>query len=433
MRMDFAVVGGGIAGLAIAELLQRSGASVLLLEKNPRLCAEASAEQQGWFHTGALYTALPNQFYFRAMVGNLDDLVDYYSGFSGMNLRVDKHLSTTTRDGWFENRTNFYAYVNCRGVRWKWKLPWAVALYRAKRRMSWYENLDASRSISRQLGIQTKPTRFVVHGAQLGVHLDHVAFVLKSRDRGMDTTRIAPDLLGSFLGHGGTIRTGFRVIGVERGSLTGHEGAEARLTRIQARHIIVAAGKASQEFDATMRVFASPLLVVSPALRDVNFVYMTPHVRHTLNHLYHRHDGVEYSVIGNAVYYDASAGVDRYRDAAWAHMLGMARRIFGEVDERRAALYFGYKTEVTSSSFIRNYLYHILDRDGYTLVLPGKYSLCFSLAVNVCRHFGIEPVEGVRSDKTDATAFIEEPRHLQIAKQLAMSGPVPAAQAAEVR
>src|SRR5689334_3994809 len=148
---DFAVVGGGIAGLAIAELLQRSGVSVGLFEKNHALCGEASAEQQGWFHTGALYAALPENFFCRTMVGNLDDLIDYYSGFPNMNLRIDKHISSTSQQGWFSNRTNFYAYTSLRGVQWHWKLPWAIALYRAKRRMSWFETLDASRSLSHQL------------------------------------------------------------------------------------------------------------------------------------------------------------------------------------------------------------------------------------------------------------------------------------------
>jgi phytoene dehydrogenase-like protein len=117
---DFAVVGGGIAGLAIAELLQRSGVSVGLFEKNQTLCGEASAEQQGWFHTGALYAALPENFFCRTMVGNLDDLVDYYSGFPNMNLRIDKHISSVSQHGWFSNRTNFYAYSALRGVQWHW-------------------------------------------------------------------------------------------------------------------------------------------------------------------------------------------------------------------------------------------------------------------------------------------------------------------------
>ncbi len=420
MRLDFAVVGGGIAGLAIAELLQRSGASTLLVEKNGRLCGEASAEQQGWFHTGALYAAMPNQFFLRAMVGNLDDLVDYYSEFPGMNLRLEKHLSTTVRDGWFSNRTNFYAYASVRGVTWSWKLPWTVALNRAKQRMSWYESLDASRSVSRQLGIRTKPTKFVMHASHLGVNLDHVAFVLKSRDRGLNAPWIISDFTRSFLANGGQVRLRTKVVGVEPRAVMVEEGGRGLRTRIAARHIILAAGKESRGFDQSIRVFASPILVVSPALTDVNFVHMTPHMPRTLNHLFHRTDGLEYSVVGNATYFDARQSVEQYRDQAWTHMTGMARRLFSEFDDRRAGLYFGYKTEVTSSSSMRNYLYHILDREGYTLVLPGKFSLCFSLAVNVCRHFGIEPVEQIRLAPPESVlGLIEEPRHLRIAREIA--------------
>ncbi len=420
MRVDFAVVGGGIAGLAIAELLQRSGASTLLVEKNGRLCGEASAEQQGWFHTGALYAALPNPFFLRTMVGNLDDLVDYYSEFPGMNLRVEKHLSTTVRDGWFSNRTNFYAYTNLRGVSWSWKLPWTVALNRAKHRMSWYESLDASRSVSRQLGVRTKPTKFVMHASHLGVNLEHVAFVLKSRDRGLNAPWIISDLTRSLLASGGQLRLRTKVVGVEPGALLLEEGERGVRDRITARHIILAAGKECRDFDQSIRIFASPILVVQPALTDVNFVHMTPHMPRTLNHMFHRTDGLEYSVLGNATYFAAGQGIEPYRDQAWTHMTGMARRLFSGFDERRAGLYFGYKTEVTSSSNIRNYLYHILDRDGYTLALPGKFTLCFSLAVNVCRHFGIEPVERVRlAPIENVLGLIEEPRHLRIAREIA--------------
>ena len=53
-KYDYVIVGGGIAGLASAELLSRSGHSVLLLEKGPKLCQEASASHHGWFHFGSL-------------------------------------------------------------------------------------------------------------------------------------------------------------------------------------------------------------------------------------------------------------------------------------------------------------------------------------------------------------------------------------------
>lgn len=414
---DFAVIGAGIAGLSIAELLQRSGASVVLLEKESRLCSGASAEQQGWFHTGALYAALPDNFFCRTLVGNLDDLSDYYGGFPNMNLRVEKHVSAKSRDGWFGNRTNFYVYESCRTVGWKWKLPWVVALSRAKRRMSWFENLDMSRSLSRQVEAVTKPTRFVVHTARLGMDLGSPAFILKSRDRVMDSRLIAQDLSRSFLASGGRLLTQVDVTGIERGSVQGTSSGHPM--EVRARHIIVTTGKATSRFDPAIRVFLSPLLVVVPAITDISFVRMSPHMQRTINHLCHRTNGLDYSVLGNAAYYPASEGDEQTLKAAAAHMMGIATALLRDLGERHTGVYFGYKTEVASSSSKRNYLYHILDRDSYTLALPGKFTLCFSLAVNVCRHFGIDPVERVRLTPQDVSSLIAEPLHYQLAKQLA--------------
>lgn len=418
---DFVVVGGGIAGLAIAEMLQRSGASVLLLEKNKTLCGGASSEQQGWFHTGALYAALPQNSFFRALVGNLDDLVDYYSGFTNMNLRIDKHISTTEGEGWFSNRTNFYAYTNWKGVDWRWKIPWAIALNRARRRMSWFEYLDSSRSLSRQMGIGAKPTRYVVHGSSLKVNLENVAFVLKSRDRVMNTKLIAEDLLKSFLASGGVVQTQTSVLSVEEGNVISTSAGKNGRATCNARHIILATGKGTDEFDTNVRVVASPLLVVFPALSDMNFVKMSPRMDDTINHIFHRFDDLQYSLIGNAVYYDLANYPADFADHARAQMLELTKKMFRGLDDRPNDLYFGYKTEVTTSSSLRNYLYHIIERPNYTLALPGKFSLCFSLAVNVCRHFGIEPIERVKmAEGATVSRLVEEPLHYTIAKKLSL-------------
>ena len=319
-RRDFAVAGGGIAGLAISELLQRSGASVVLIEKNKTLCSEASGEQQGWFHTGALYTALPDQFFFRAMVGNLDDLIDYYRGFPSMNLRVDKHVSSASSEGWFSNRTNFYAYTSCKGVSWKWKIPWFFALQRAKRRMSWFETLDASRSLSRQMNKVSKPLNFVLHTPPLGVKLNEVAFVLKSRDRAMNTRLIIEDLLRSFLGHGGLIKTETKVRSIDEGCVTADATSAEGPVKIRARHIILTTGKGSTVFSPNIRAVMSPLLVVCPALVDINFIKMSPDMKDTINHIYHRFNGLDYSLIGNAAYHDpedcTGRGENRF-DVIW--------------------------------------------------------------------------------------------------------------------
>jgi glycine/D-amino acid oxidase-like deaminating enzyme len=418
-RSDFLVLGGGIAGLAIAELLQRSGASVVLLEKNETLCSEASAEQQGWFHTGALYTALPGNFFCRTLVGNLDDLIDYYSVFPNMNLRVDKHIYTADREGWFSNRTNFYMYADRKSVGWQWKLPWIIALHRAKRRMSWFEMLDASRSLSHQMGFGSKPIRSVVHASPIDVNLPTSAFTLKSRDRAMNTRLIATDLLRSYLSCGGVVKTNVIAKSVDHNQVTATNNAGEAET-FQARHIILAAGKNCHLFSDEIKVFTSPLLVVSPALTDINFVNMSPHVEQTINHIYHQYDGIDYSVIGNASYHDAQTATPEFMRRATSKLFALAKKLFPGLEQAPAAVFYGYKTELTRSSSIRNYLYHIRDYENYTLALPGKFSLCFSLAANVCRHFGIEPVSCTRMlQDIVVEQLIELPRHFQIARQLA--------------
>lgn len=59
-KYDWVIAGGGISGIAIAELLCRDGMSVLLLEKNRQLVSETSKVFHEWMHSGALYSLVPD-------------------------------------------------------------------------------------------------------------------------------------------------------------------------------------------------------------------------------------------------------------------------------------------------------------------------------------------------------------------------------------
>ena len=103
---DYAVVGGGIAGLAAAEMLARNGHAVVLFEKNEQLCQEASASQHGWFHFGSLYCMFPQPQFLRTLLGGVEDLIDHYSTAPGMNMRVGNagNLYFDERPGgWFRD------------------------------------------------------------------------------------------------------------------------------------------------------------------------------------------------------------------------------------------------------------------------------------------------------------------------------------------
>ena len=109
---DWIVVGGGIAGVSIAEILCRQGKSVLLLEKNEKIAAETSKVFHEWLHSGALYSLVPDKLQtMRYLLGATDDLLEYYSGFERMNLYPSEAgVSITGNNGWFCNNYVQYRY-----------------------------------------------------------------------------------------------------------------------------------------------------------------------------------------------------------------------------------------------------------------------------------------------------------------------------------
>lgn len=84
VKYDVAVVGAGIAGVAIAERLSREAArqdvplSIVVVEKNAELGAESSAGLEGWLHTGFLYAKSENLTTFNHCINSLIDMVNFY-------------------------------------------------------------------------------------------------------------------------------------------------------------------------------------------------------------------------------------------------------------------------------------------------------------------------------------------------------------------
>ena len=88
-KYEWAIIGGGIAGISIAEILTREGHSCVLIEKNKDLASETSREFHEWLHTGALYTLIPDRLVtIKFILGAIDDLLEYYSSYDSMNLKA---------------------------------------------------------------------------------------------------------------------------------------------------------------------------------------------------------------------------------------------------------------------------------------------------------------------------------------------------------
>ena len=101
---DWIVVGGGISGISVAEILCREDKSVLLIEKNELLASETSKQFHEWMHTGALYTlASDNLLTLRFLLGAVDDLLYFYKSFPRMNLVGSENGLAASDYGWFNN------------------------------------------------------------------------------------------------------------------------------------------------------------------------------------------------------------------------------------------------------------------------------------------------------------------------------------------
>jgi L-2-hydroxyglutarate oxidase LhgO len=112
MIYDWVIVGGGVAGISLSEVLTRRGCKILLIEKNNLLASETTKEFHEWMHTGALYTLLPDRNQTtKYLIGAIDDMFLYYSQFNNMNLiptnkglGFEKNINTWFKDDYISFR-----------------------------------------------------------------------------------------------------------------------------------------------------------------------------------------------------------------------------------------------------------------------------------------------------------------------------------------
>ncbi|MEO0631798.1 MAG: FAD-dependent oxidoreductase, partial [Planctomycetota bacterium] len=102
---DLIVVGGGIAGVASAELIARTAAArgrlarIVVLEAGPGIGCGASGSLQGWFHTGALYSTFDEDVSSNACVRSRRILDEQYGPASNFGLvrNVDRWFTDAVR------------------------------------------------------------------------------------------------------------------------------------------------------------------------------------------------------------------------------------------------------------------------------------------------------------------------------------------------
>lgn len=409
MKFDYVIIGAGIAGITTAELLQRLGAKVFLLEKEREMAILSSGRQHGWFHTGSLYSASPDPTVQQACIDNLRVLTQYYNEFPGMNIELNAgHFEVKKRDSskdWF--RTDELEYYMLHPESAPDPAQQSNTARRFTHRHKCFDSTDwstESTAIDNQDDVNTPlEDGKLINNAHISLGSEKYITV-KSFDRPMHANRIISDLLSSYEKNGGIVQTECEI-----NTFLSKEGTHhITLTNGQniiAKNVIFATGKAMLECLGNtvsslqtvvtpseafkVNVVASAVVVVTPAVYHHSFVVMHPDRNVQINHICHNDlFGNRYSVIADSNYTDDPS----HHLAIQETLLKRSRQVFKELNEHHfhekvVTTYVCYKAEDASKTS-RNQHFSIFNISPTVCgILPGKFSLAFSLALAVKNRF----------------------------------------------
>ena len=371
-RYEWGIIGGGIAGIVLAEILTREGHRVVLIEKNDKLAAETTRDFHEWIHTGALYTLVPDRLLtLRFILGAIDDLLEFYSCFERMNLQPGSAgLKLSDRkDGWFDsNYIHFHYRVQGR----KWSFPWLLGVARSMFLIDRIAEHDWLRRRAGELNPFTfKNLPIVMSNVRKLVHHKAKFYELQTPDFTTRSRNLLRDLVTTAIRNGLTVSLGNKILNMDvKGPQKQIVGESESFT---VDNVAICAGGAVKNFvEARVKTSYAPIAVVEKVNANAtSFVQLDYFSKNCINMLTKGNGigligGISLSNIGQC---------EDYLD----FLIRQHKLLNPDLTVR--ARYVGLKNEVTFAKQPRNYLYHIVPwTEGVWSIIPGKFTLGFSLA-----------------------------------------------------
>ena len=371
---DWIVVGGGVAGISLSEILTREGHSVALIEKKDKLASATTREFHEWFHTGSLYTLLKDDMKtLKYILGSLDDLLEFYSSFPKMNLRpTDKGLKITDDDkGWFSpNYINFKYRLKSR----KLILPWLFAIARS---IALIDGIRKHDWLRRRAGIlESVTTEYyfsilknllkIVASSNKFYKIETTDFTTNSRD-------LLKDMIATAEKNGLEIFTKNELLEIKNSN--NNIIANCSNDNFQAKNMVVCLGDEIEKFsDLKINKSYAPIAVVKNIKADTkSFVELDCFKKNCINIIT---KGKSFGLIGG-ISLSKKVEVQKYFD----FMINEHKKLNPGIEILEK--YIGVKNEIFQKKENRNYLFHINPSRKYKnvwSVIPGKFTLVFSMA-----------------------------------------------------
>ena len=371
---DWIIVGGGIAGISLSEILTREGHSVALIEKKNKLASVTTREFHEWFHTGSLYTLLKDDMKtLKYVLGSLDDLLEFYSSFPKMNLKpTEQGLKITDDDkGWFSpNYINFKYRLKNR----KLILPW---LYAIARSIALIDGIRKHDWLRRRAGILESVTAkyyLPIIKNLIKILMDNGKFChVETTDFTTNSRNLLKDMIAAAEGNGLEIFTNNELLKIENSN--DNVIANCSNGNFQAKNMAVCLGGEIEKFsDLKINKSYAPIGVVKNINADAkSFVELDCFKKNCINIIT---KGKSFGLIGG-ISLPKKDEVKKYFDFVVEEHKKLSPDI--KILEK----YVSIKNEISQKKENRNYLFHINLSKKYKnvwSVIPGKFTLAFSMA-----------------------------------------------------
>ena len=371
---DWIIVGGGIAGISLSEILTREGHSVALIEKKNKLASVTTREFHEWFHTGSLYTLLKDDMKtLKYVLGSLDDLLEFYSSFPKMNLKpTEQGLKITDDDkGWFNsNYINFKYRLKNR----KLILPW---LYAIARSIALIDGIRKHDWLRRRAGILESVTAkyyLPIIKNLIKILMDNGKFChVETTDFTTNSRNLLKDMIAAAEGNGLEIFTNNELLKIENSN--DNVIANCSNGNFQAKNMAVCLGGEIEKFsDLKINKSYAPIGVVKNINADAkSFVELDCFKKNCINIIT---KGKSFGLIGG-ISLPKRDEVKKYFD----FVVEEHKKL--NPDIKILEKYVSVKNEISQKKENRNYLFHINLSKNYKnvwSVIPGKFTLAFSMA-----------------------------------------------------
>ncbi len=404
---DYVIVGGGISGISVAEILSRDqNLSILLLEKNKKLATETSGEFHEWLHSGTLYTLVPdNLLTLRYLLGAADDLCTFYGGYNDMNLFPTEAGLGINREGWFNDNWIEYRFRNR-----KFNPIWQSLVSRSLNIIEMVNEHDwlRRRAGSEYGGKKISPYVWLNNWGKLYSNGEY--YPVTSPDITMNSRLLLNDLVGNYLANGGDIKCGHKVEGISRDG-SGWSLATSHGTYTGKKVVITSPDIIGKKLDIQLKHSYAPIIVAGNVpVSQKSFVELDYYTRTCIN-LLNKLNG--YAQVGGI-------SLSRKQDVP-DYIAYLKKRFSGMMPEIEFVdFYTGLKKELVAKGQDRNYLYHIDEIDnGLWAIVLGKFSLFTSMSAEFYRRiYGRNPKVGVTRSATGmvADSLVGETKWQEISK-----------------